>query len=574
MAPTYRARRSRRGRARDRVAVRPNRHRAGSIGSFKSAWVTVLRVRAIRRFTVRPVLPEPLHAAGRARRQPALVLAPRDPGPVRGRRPRGVGARPGTTRSGCSARCRRERLDRAGRGPAASCGRLGGRARTSSDYLTGDRWYQRLAQAEHAGAARDRLLLPGVRHHRGAAAVLRRPRHPGRRPPQDRQRPRRADHRRRPALPARLLPAVAVPRRLAAGDATRSSTPTGCRCRCCARPTARSRKIEIGAARRPARSPPGSGSPRSAGCRCCCSTPTSRRTARPIRDGHRPAVRRQHRAPAAPGDAARHRRRARDPRLLPDHRRRRARGVPHQRGPRRLPRPRADPRAHRGRPGLDFDAALEVVPRRHGVHHPHPGARPASTGSRATWSRSTSAATTPAPASRSSGSCALGAEDYEGGDPAMFNMAVMGFRLAQRANGVSQLHGVVSRGMFGGLWPGVRRRRACRSPRSPTACTRPPGWPARSSTWPAPRRAPGPRPDADEPGPGLGRRRQGPRPARSGTTKRVLRERLVDDARRAAARRPGSSAAPPRPSSAGSTRCSTPTCSRSGSRAGSRRTSG
>ena len=32
-------------------------------------------------------------------------------------------------------------------------------------------------------------------------------------------------------------------------------------------------------------------------------------------------------------------------------------------------------------------------------------------------------------------------------------MAVMGLRLAQRANGVSQLHGQVSRGMFGGLWP-------------------------------------------------------------------------------------------------------------------------
>ena len=30
---------------------------------------------------------------------------------------------------------------------------------------------------------------------------------------------------------------------------------------------------------------------------------------------------------------------------------------------------------------------------------------------------------------------ALGAETYEGGDPAMFNMAVMGLRLAQRANG-------------------------------------------------------------------------------------------------------------------------------------------
>ncbi len=48
---------------------------------------------------------------------------------------------------------------------------------------------------------------------------------------------------------------------------------------------------------------------------------------------------------------------------------------------------------------------------------------------------------------------ALGAEDYDGGDPGVFNMAVMGFRLAQRANGVSQLHGHVSRGMFNGLWP-------------------------------------------------------------------------------------------------------------------------
>jgi starch phosphorylase len=47
----------------------------------------------------------------------------------------------------------------------------------------------------------------------------------------------------------------------------------------------------------------------------------------------------------------------------------------------------------------------------------------------------------------------LGAEDFDGGDPAVFNMAVMGLRLAQRANGVSQLHGEVSRGMFGGLWP-------------------------------------------------------------------------------------------------------------------------
>ncbi len=48
---------------------------------------------------------------------------------------------------------------------------------------------------------------------------------------------------------------------------------------------------------------------------------------------------------------------------------------------------------------------------------------------------------------------ALGAEDYDGGDPNVFNMAVMGFRLAGRANGVSRLHGRVSREMFSGLWP-------------------------------------------------------------------------------------------------------------------------
>jgi len=49
---------------------------------------------------------------------------------------------------------------------------------------------------------------------------------------------------------------------------------------------------------------------------------------------------------------------------------------------------------------------------------------------------------------------ALGAEDYPGGDPSLFNMAVMGLRLAQRANGVSKLHGAVSQGMFQGLYAG------------------------------------------------------------------------------------------------------------------------
>jgi glycogen phosphorylase len=44
----------------------------------------------------------------------------------------------------------------------------------------------------------------------------------------------------------------------------------------------------------------------------------------------------------------------------------------------------------------------------------------------------------------------LGAEQ----DPTIFNMAHMGLRLGQRANGVSLLHGEVSREMFSELWPG------------------------------------------------------------------------------------------------------------------------
>ncbi|MGF1427599.1 alpha-glucan family phosphorylase [Kitasatospora sp. LaBMicrA B282] len=49
---------------------------------------------------------------------------------------------------------------------------------------------------------------------------------------------------------------------------------------------------------------------------------------------------------------------------------------------------------------------------------------------------------------------ALGVENWPGGDAKLFNMAAMGLRLAQRANGVSTLHGEVSREMFGALWPG------------------------------------------------------------------------------------------------------------------------
>ena len=67
---------------------------------------------------------------------------------------------------------------------------------------------------------------------------------------------------------------------------------------------------------------------------------------------------------------------------------------------------------------------------------------------------------------------AFGAED----DPSKFNMAHMGLRLAQRANGVSLLHGQVSRTCSTNCGRASTPPR-CRSARSPTACTRRRGRP-------------------------------------------------------------------------------------------------
>ena len=121
---------------------------------------------------------------------------------------------------------------------------------------------------------------------------------------------------------------------------------------------------------------------------------------------------------------------------------------------------------------------------------------------------------------------ALGAEDYEGGDPGVFNMAVMGLRLAQRANGVSRLHGAVSRGMFDGLWPGFD------APEVPIASIT---NGVHAPTWVAPEVI------------SMGRQYIGKEIARDGQgfekvgqvpdeeiwrTRRVLRGRLVEDARR------------------------------------------
>lgn len=104
-------------------------------------------------------------------------------------------------------------------------------------------------------------------------------------------------------------------------------------------------------------------------------------------------------------------------------------------------------------PGLDFDTALEVT--RAGTvfttHTPVPAG--IDRFQRDLIEQYFGGGSSPVPGVPVDRVLALGTEDYAGGDSGVFNMAVMGFRLAQRANGVSQLHGHVSRGMFNGLWP-------------------------------------------------------------------------------------------------------------------------
>ncbi len=131
--------------------------------------------------------------------------------------------------------------------------------------------------------------------------------------------------------------------------------------------------------------------------------------------------------------------------------RRRPRGVPLQRGPRGLPRHRAPAAARRGA-GPRADGGDRGGPRARRCSPPTRPCRPASTGSRATSSRGTSA-----PAACPSGLpiellLSLGSEP--GGDPAVFNMAALGIRLSARINGVSRLHGQVARGMFAAHFPG------------------------------------------------------------------------------------------------------------------------
>ena len=166
--------------------------------------------------------------------------------------------------------------------------------------------------------------------------------------------------------------------------------------------------------------------------------PRRRHRGQPARPahGHRPAVRRRRRAPAAPGDPPRRRRRQRPRRA--GHRRP---GLPHQRGPRRLPRPRAHPPSASSSDGLGFAEAVEAV--RGGTvfttHTPVPAGidrfpRALMATYFGDWADEVGITDDE-----------LMALGQRAGDPPeeRFNMAVMGLRLAGRSNAVSKLHGAV-----------------------------------------------------------------------------------------------------------------------------------
>ena len=162
------------------------------------------------------------------------------------------------------------------------------------------RWF---GTPHELAAALGRLLLAGVRHHRGPAAVLRRPRRARRRPPQGVVRPRRPARRRRPALHRGLLPPAPRRRRLAAGERRRASTPTSLGL------ADTGVEVTVDLAGDPVHGP------RLAGRRRAHPAVPARHRRRGQlarrRRRHRPPLRRRRAPPPAPGDRPRHRRRAR-----------------------------------------------------------------------------------------------------------------------------------------------------------------------------------------------------------------------------------------------------------------------
>ncbi len=175
-------------------------------------------------------------------------------------------------------------------------------------------------------------------------------------------------------------------------------------------------------------------------------------------------------------------------------------------------------------PGLDFDTAVEVT--RAGTvfttHTPVPAGIDRFPRELVEQYFGASSAVAGVPTDRI---LALGAEDYTGGDRGVFNMAVMGFRLSQRANGVSLLHGEVSRGMFNGLWPAFDEAEVPIT--SITNGVHAPTWVAREVFELAAKAGA----DTDSDGPEVWDVVDKIPAADLWSTKRELRKRLVEDAR-------------------------------------------
>ncbi|MCO5595375.1 hypothetical protein L7F22_049417 [Adiantum nelumboides] len=402
--------------------------------------------------------PRSARAAADTGDEPAVDLARADPGPVRLPRPR----RLGRERAGPGPPARRDPHRAAGRARRGRPGRRRGRraGRGAGDLPVRAALVRRGRRRRQAVCRR--LLLDGVRRLGGAAQLLRRSRRARRRPPQGRLGPGRPADRRRAAVPVGLLPPVPVARRLAAR----------------ALPGARPAGTAAAAAHRRVR----------------------RAGARRGRDAGGPHAARADLAGggrAGPAAAARLRHRGERPDLRgvtdrlyggdQDHRIRQEIliGVGGVRAVRAFCRVTGHPtpevfhtnEGHAGflgferirelctgsavssngagpatasasSGGLDFDEALAAV--RAGTvfttHTPVPAGIDRF-GLDLVRHYLTDRLLPGLPTDRL---LALGAEE----DPETFNMAHMGLRLAQRANGVSRLHGAVSRGMFGGMWAG------------------------------------------------------------------------------------------------------------------------
>ena len=226
--------------------------------------------------------------------------------------------------------------------------------------LDAPRWFQTDAPA--ARPALDRLLLPRVRHRRGAPAVLGRPRRARRRPPEGGQRPRAC-----PLTGIGLFYRHGYFRQALDGRGWQQERFPRLDPRAMALSPVKDVRVGVELAGRAGVRPGagGAGRPHVA----LPARHRHRRQRRRAPPGDRPPLRRRTRAAHPPGDRARHRRPARAARS-----RQGARGLPPERGPRRLPRARAHPPGD-ARRRAQLRRGPHGRPTGAGVHHPHRRAR-------------------------------------------------------------------------------------------------------------------------------------------------------------------------------------------------------